>query len=147
MLYLEDYEIGKTYELGSYKLEGDEIKEFGKKYDPQYYHIDHDEAKRSLFGGLVASGWQVCSVWMYLYATSMLNDAAVEGSPGVDELRWLHPVKPGDVLTGRLIITKVRPSFSRTDCGILHKRGELIDQNDRQVMKLLLYCMFRKKPH
>lgn len=146
MRYLEDYEIGKSYELGSYKLETKEIIEFGQKYDPQYYHINDELGKQSLFGGLVASGWQVSSIWMRLYVLTMLNDAAVEGSPGVDEMRWLHPVKPGDLLTGRLTITKMTPSLSRPNCAILHKNGELLDQKGRPVMQLVLYSIFQKRP-
>ena len=145
MRYVEDYAIGTTYELGFYRLEAEEIMEFGHKYDPQYYHTNSVLAKQSLFGELVASGWQITAIWMRLYVQSMLIDAAVEGSPGVDQLRWFSPVTPGSVLNGKLTIVNTSPSLSRPDCSILHKRGELFDVDGMLVMQLLLYSMFRKR--
>lgn len=79
MRYVEDYVVGETYELGFYQLDAAEIMEFGNKYDPQYYHINSALAKQSLFGELVASGWQITAIWMRLYVQSLLIDAAVEG--------------------------------------------------------------------
>lgn len=146
MRYFEDYDIGKTYKLGSYQLTEKEIIDFGEKYDPQYYHIHPEHAKKSLFGGLVASGWQVSAIWMRLYVDTLLENAAVEGSPGVETIRWLHPVKSNDLLIGKLTILKASPSLSRPDCAILHKQGELVNQDNQLIMKLILYSIFRKRP-
>ena len=144
MHYLEDYEIGKTHDLGGYELSANEIITFGLQYDPQYYHIDSDQAQHSLFGGLIASGWQVAAIWMKLYVTTMLMEAAVEGSPGVDELRWFQSVRPSDSLYGTVTILRVTPSLSRQNCAILHKQGMLVNQHGEKVMQLILYSMFRK---
>ncbi|OLZ62620.1 hypothetical protein AV521_41500 [Streptomyces sp. IMTB 2501] len=146
MRYAEDYEQGRTYELGSYRVTEQEIAEFGRRFDPQPYHVDPGQAEDSLFQGLVASGWHTCAMFMRLYVDTLLDGAAVEGSPGVDELRWLRPVRPGDVLTGRLTVAGVTPSLTRPDCATLHKRGELTDAEGNQVMRLTLYSMFRRRP-
>lgn len=145
MLYLEDYVIGQSYDLGEYCLQSDEIINFGLQYDPQYYHIDPQKAQNSLFGGLIASGWQVAAIWMKLYVAKMLTNAAVEGSPGVDELRWFDAVRPNDCLHGNVTILRIMPSLSRPNCAILHKQGTLFNQHGSKIMQLILYSMFRKK--
>ncbi|MEV0280393.1 MaoC family dehydratase [Streptomyces sp. NPDC050610] len=144
--YVEDYEEGRAYELGTYKVTEQEIVEFGRKFDPQPYHVDAALGQDSLFHGLVASGWHTCAMFMRLYVDALLPGAAVEGSPGVDELRWLRPTRPGDVLTGRLTVTGITPSMTRPDCATLHKRGELTDAEGLPVMRLTLYSMFRRRP-
>ncbi|GAB2745847.1 MaoC family dehydratase [Kitasatospora kifunensis] len=146
MRYVEDYEQGRTYELGTYKVTEQEIVDFGRRFDPQPYHVDAELGEDSLFQGLVASGWHTCGMFMRLYVDTLLGGAAVEGSPGVDELRWLKPVRPGDVLTGRLTIVGVTASMTRPGCSTLHKRGELTDAQGQPVMRLTLYSMFRHRP-
>lgn len=146
MRYVEDYEEGRPYELGTYEVTEQEIVEFSRKFDPQPYHGDAELAQASLFKGLVSSGWHTCAVFMRLYVDALLDDAAVEGSPGVDELRWLRPVRPGDVLTGRLTVTGSTPSLTRPDCATLHKRGELLSPDGAPIMRLTLYSMFRRRP-
>lgn len=146
MRYLEDYELGKTHCLGSYQLRSPDIINFADQYDPQYYHLNPEQAKHSRFGGLIASGWQVAAVWMKLYVETMLQNAAVEGSPGVKDISWLEPVKPGVLLSGTVTITRVCPSMSRQDCGILENFGVLMDREGNPVMQLVLYSLFRKRP-
>ena len=146
MQYLEDFTLNKTISLGGYQLTASEIIEFGTRYDPQYYHTNPHQAKASLFGGLIASGWQVAAIWMKLYVETMLTQAAVEGSPGVQQINWLEPVRPGDLLLGRITITQATPSLSRSDCGILHNRGELLNAEGKIVMQLILYSLFKKRP-
>ena len=146
MYYLDDYEIGKSYTLGSYTLTTNEIIQFGYEYDPQYYHINPDAAKNSFFGGLVASGWQLAAIWMKLYVEALLIDAMVEGSPGVDTLRWYRPVKPDETLFAKITILKKSPSLSQPSCEILHQRAELLDRTGACIMQFILYGLFRKRP-
>lgn len=145
MRYLEDYELGKTHALGSYQLRTSEMISFADQYDPQYYHLNATQAKKSQFGGLIASGWQVAAVWMKLYVETMLQNAAVEGSPGVKDISWIEPVKPGTLLTGSVTITRVCPSMTRLDCGILENYGVLMNDQRKPVMQLVLYSLFRKR--
>lgn len=98
MRYAEDYPKGERYSLGKHQITADETIHFGRTNDPQPYHVDETAARASAFEGLIASGWNTCAIWMKLYVATLLNDAAVESSPGVDEVRFLQPVHPGDVL-------------------------------------------------
>src|SRR5690242_11639548 len=100
MLYFEDMKPGDKMELGTYTVTREEILEFANKFDPQPFHINEDAAKKSMFGGLIASGWHTASICMRLYVDAILSKSMSLGSPGVDELRWKRPVRPGDVLTG-----------------------------------------------
>ena len=94
--YWEDYEIGKKYPLGSTSFTEQEIVEFARLYDPQSFHVDAEAARASLFGGLIASGWQVTSKLMRLFVDNYIDKRTALGSPGLDEIRWLKPVRPGD---------------------------------------------------
>src|SRR5687768_4952718 len=87
--YPQDFAVGEVYDLGSYRMGTEEIVEFGRRYDPQRYHVDSDVGAESPFGGLVASGWHTAAVFMRLYVDAILQDSAAEGSPGVEDLRWL----------------------------------------------------------
>jgi acyl dehydratase len=144
--YAEDDEPGRTYRLGTYHVTAHEIIEFGRRFDPQPYHVDPERAERSRFNGLVASGWHVCAMFMRLYTETLLLDTAVEGSPGVDEVRWIRPVRPGDDLTGYLTAVGVAPSLSLPDCALVRRRGELVDAAGNQVLRMLIYSLFRKGP-
>jgi acyl dehydratase len=145
LVYAEDYEVGSVYKLGSYTVTAAEITEFGRTYDPQPYHVDEEEAKASSFGGLIASGWQVAAIWMRLYVTSLLKDAAAEGSPGVDEVRFLRPVRPGSQLSGTAEILGSVPSLSSTDIRIVRNKGRLLDGDGAEVLSLVLSARFRRR--
>ena len=97
-LYFEDFELGRVYELGSVDVTEADILEFARRFDPQPFHVDPEAARQSVFGGLIASGWHTGAMWMRLYVDSLLDGAASMGSPGIEELRWLAPVRPGDTL-------------------------------------------------
>lgn len=146
MRYAEDYPKGRVYELGSHKVTADEVVGFGEQYDPQPYHVDEELARASSFGGLIASGWNTAAIWMKLYVTTLLDDAAVEGSPGVDELRWLLPVRPGDVLHGTAEISGVLPSLSNPGVVIIRNSGRLTRDDGETVMTLVLNSRFRRRP-
>ena len=135
-LYFEDFEPGQAYELGSHSVTEKEIVEFASAWDPQPFHIDPEAAKGSPFGGLIASGWHTGSLWMRLYVTSMLGDAAALGSPGIEELRWLAPVRPGDTLTARLVVLETTPSERNPARGTLRSRGEMVNQDGVTVMAM-----------
>ena len=144
MKYADDFAVGQTFDLGSHEVTSEEIIEFASKYDPQAYHLSEEAGAKSFFGGLVASGWNAASIWMKLYVTSLLQDSAVEGSPGVDELRWLSPVRPGDVLHGKVEVIGSVPSLSDPAVVTLRKKGALYrDDPARPVCTLILNSRFR----
>jgi acyl dehydratase len=136
--HLEDFHVGDVYELGHWEVARSEIVEFAQRYDPQPRHTCLPD------GELVASGWHVAGVFMRLYVDAVVRHAAAEVSPGIDQLRWLRPVHPGDVLTGRVTVTGILPSLSRPDCGIVRQRGELADPQGRPVLRLTFYGLVRK---
>lgn len=134
--YFEDYAPGTIYEFGSIKVEQEEMIDFAKRFDPQDFHTDPEAAGRTVFGGLIASGWHTAGLMMRLFTQHYLSKAASLSSPGVDELRWHHPVRPGDVLTLRVTVTEAVRSRSKPDRGILHSFIEVLNQNRQVVMSL-----------
>lgn len=137
MRYFDDLAAGETVALGTTTVSEAEILAFARDFDPQPFHIDPEAAARSPYGGLIASGWHTCSLFMRLLATGFLNDTASLGSPGIDELRWPRPVRPGDTLAGELEILEARPSASRPDRGILRSRGVMTNGDGDVVLTLL----------
>jgi acyl dehydratase len=144
-LYFEDFEPGQVLELGSHLVTEDEIVSFAREFDPQPFHVDPDAAAESIFGGLIASGWHTNAMWMRLYVDSMLGRAASMGSPGVEELRWLAPVRPGDMLSGRLTVLEATPSERRPDRGTIRSRGEMVNQDGVVVMTMLARGHFGRR--
>ena len=133
--YFEDFDPGETIELGQTTVSEAEIVEFARRYDPQPFHVDAERARDSIYGGLIASGWHTAALCMRLLVDGVFGDAAGMGSPGVDELRWLAPVRPGDVLAGRLIVLESIPSRSKPDRGIVKFRAELDNQHGETVLR------------
>jgi acyl dehydratase len=144
--YFEDFAAGDTLELGSFSLTADEIVEFASRYDPQPMHTDLEAARASIYGGLIASGWHTAAQYMRLVVDNVLSGSASVGSPGVDQLRWLKPVRPGDEMRARFQILETRPSNSRPDWGIVRSRGELLNQDDDVVMTLEAVNFFVRRP-
>ena len=134
-LHFDDFAAGQVYELGSRTVTEDEIVAFGREWDPQPFHVDPEAAKESVFGGLIASGWQTGAMWMRMYVDTMLGSSA-RGSPGIEELRWLAPVRPGDTLSGRLTVLETAPSRNRPDRGTVRIRGEMVNQDGVTVMAM-----------
>lgn len=134
--YFEDYVPGLTVEYGSATLEADEIVAFGRRYDPQPFHVDAARAARSPVGGLIASGWQTAAVMMRLLVEHFLSSVASLGSPGVDELRWLAPVRPGDALSIRVTVLEARRSRSKPDRGLIRTLIEVLNQRREVVMTM-----------
>jgi acyl dehydratase len=132
--YFEDYVPGSVYEFGSIVMEEKEMIDFATRYDPQAFHTDPDAARKSVFGGLIASGWHTGAVSMRLLVDHYLSRVASLGSLGVDELRWLKPVRPGDELSIRVAVLQARRSQSKSDRGIVRSLIEVMNQNREVVM-------------
>lgn len=146
MRYLEDFQAGEVIDLGSHTIGEDEILEFARRYDPQPFHVDPERAADSIYGGLIASGWQTCALFMRLAVDTLLGDSASMGSPGLDNLRWLLPVRPGDTLRARYTVLEVTPSRSRPDRGVVRFRGEMINQRDEVALSLEGVGFFGRRP-
>src|SRR5689334_16130433 len=134
--YFEDYVPGSIYEFGSISVDREEIISFAKRYDPQDFHTDPESAKQTVFGGLIASGWQTAGLMMRLYADHYLSKVASLSSPGVDELRWKLPVRPGDELSIRVTVVEARRSNSKPDRGIVRSFIEVLNQNHEVVLSM-----------
>ncbi len=144
--YWEDYEVGTKYPLGSTTFTADEIVEFARQFDPQSFHVDAEAAKASLFGGLVASGWHVAAKLMRLFVDNYVDKRTALGSPGLDELRWLKPVRPGDTLTASVECASKVPSKSRPNMGVIHEHWSATNQNGELVMTAKGINMVRRRP-
>lgn len=135
--FLEDYVEGDIHEFGPITVTEEDIIQFGKKYDPQVFHTDPMKAKGTVYGGLIASGWHTASLFMRLFVDNYLAGKASLGSPGVDELRWLKPVRPGDRLTLRITVHKVKPSTTKPDRGVLFSFCEMVNQEHDIVCTMM----------
>jgi acyl dehydratase len=144
MRYLEDFKEGQVYELGEEVIEEQEILQFARRFDAQPFHVDKEAAKRSIYGGLIASGWHTASFFMALLVRGLLHDVASMGAGGIDELRWLKPVRPGDRLRARLNVVGVRPS--KPGRGLVTCVGEMFNQQDEKVMLLRWSAMIATRP-
>jgi acyl dehydratase len=144
--YFEDFEPGRVIPLGSRTLCEEEIIAFAMHFDPQPFHVDRAAAATSHFGGIIASGWHTCSIMMRLMVDGFLAEAASLGSPGVDEIRWLTPVRPGDTLTVTTTVMDVRPSSSKPDRGVVHTMWEAKNQHGETVATVKGMGMFMRRP-
>ena len=134
--YFEDYVEGSTFEYGEISLTAEEIMEFARRFDPQPIHVDPEYAARGPFSGLIASGWHTAGVMMRLLADHFISHVASMASPGVDEIRWFIPVRPGDTLSIRVTVLETRRSRSKPDRGIVRSLVEVLNQNKEIVMSL-----------
>jgi len=141
--YFEDYRVGETYEFGPAEVTEERILSFAEEFDPQPFHTDPKAAVDGPFGGLIASGWHTCGIMMRLYADHYLSRVASLGGPGVDELRWLAPVRPGDRLSVRATVEQARTSRSKPDRGLVHTRVEVVNQNGDVVLSAVVLNFLR----
>ena len=132
--FFEDYKEGQVLQLGPIKVEQEEVIEFARRYDPQFFHTDPERAQESIYGGLIASGWHTASLAMRLLVEGYLSSSSSIGSPGINELRWLQPVFPGDLLRVRLTVLETRISHSSPERGIVTSLVEIFNQKDLCVM-------------
>lgn len=142
-LYFEDLYPGRIFELGPKTVEADEITAFAAEFDPQPMHLDEEAGKKSLLGGLAASGWHTSSLFMRMMIDSYLLRSASEGSPGIDVMEWKRPVLAGDTLSGRSVVEAARPMRSRPHIGIVAFRHELENQRSEPVLLSKNSIMFR----
>ena len=142
--YFEDYTPGAVYEYGSVAVTEPEIIDFARRFDPQAMHVDPAAAAQGDFGGLIASGWHTVAIMMQLFVEHFLSHVASLASPGIDELRWTRPVRPGDALGIRVSVLEATRSRSRPDRGMVRTFVEVLNQNGEVVMSLkpmnLLRC-------
>ncbi len=143
--YLDDFVPGETIMLGQRTLSRDEIVAFATDFDPQPFHIDEKAAQGTIYGGLIASGWHTVAVLMRMLVDGLLSQSASLGSPGVDKLRWLKPVRPNDTLTARGKVRTVRLSRSKPDRGIVEITYEVINQNNDLVLTMDALGMFARR--
>jgi acyl dehydratase len=141
--YLEDFIEGAVHAFGPITITEEEIVAFGKKFDPQLFHTNPEGAKETVYGGLIASGWHTCGLFMRLFVEYYLPGPASLGSPGVDKLRWLKPVRPRDELTLRITVQKVKPSRSKPDRGVLFSFCEMLNQKNEVVSTMMALNLIR----
>ncbi len=148
MRYFDDFAVGQTNRFGRYEVNEAEIIDFGRRYDDQPFHTDPEAAKQSHFGGLIASGWHTCAMMMRMIVEHAIGTepSATLASPGFDDLRWLIPVRPGDVLSVRSEVVEVTPSRSRPDRGSVRIRNEILRQDGTVVADLVSRAIILRRP-
>ncbi len=144
--WFEDLTEGSVYTFGDHEMTEAEVIGFATRFDPQPFHIDAAAAQASIFGGLIASGWHTGSVVMRMMVDHYLSPESSLGSPGMDEIRWLVPVRPGDRLRVRITVLRTVASRSKPDRGIVHSLTEVLNQHDQVVMTMKGMGMIRCRP-
>ena len=145
--YWEDFPVGAVREFGGRTLSKEDIIRFAREYDPQPFHVDEETAKKTVFGGLIASGWQTCGLAMRMMCDAYLLEAASAGSPGVESIRWVLPVRPGDTLRVRLTVLESRVLQSKPHIGLVRNKWEMFNQKNELVMHMEGYGMFLRRDH
>lgn len=148
MRYFEDFAVGERQVYGRYEVTSEEIKAFASRYDPQLFHLDEAAAKAGAMGVFCASGWHTAAMTMRMMVDHMFaqGESASMGSPGVDALRWLKPVVPGDVLRVESEVMSVRPSKSRPDMGMVEVAYRTLNQHDEVVYTFSGTGFYRRRP-
>jgi acyl dehydratase len=144
--YFEDFVVGKSIDVGTRTVTEQEILDFAVQFDPQPFHVDREAAAKSIYGGLIASGWHTCSMMMRLMVDNFLIKSSSQGSPGIDELRWLKPVRGGDTLSVSTTALEVRPSTSKPDRGVVLTEWRAINQRGELVCTVKGMGMFLRRP-
>lgn len=144
--YWEDFPVGSVREFGGITLSRDDIVRFAREFDPQPFHVDEAAAAASFFGGIIASGWHTCALAMRMMCDAYLLETASLGSPGVDSIKWLKPVRPGDTLRIRSSVLDARPLESKPHIGLVYSQWRMYNQTDECVMEMLGHGMLRRRP-
>jgi acyl dehydratase len=144
--YFEAFIPGTVFDAGSFMVSESEIIEFARRYDPQLFHTDPEAAKSSTFGGLIASGWHSVALTIRQLIDQVFGETAGLGSPGVDELRWLLPVRPGDTLKIRVSVLEARPSKSKLDRGLMRFKVEATNQDGALAMTMVGLAFILREP-
>jgi acyl dehydratase len=145
-LYFDDFKVGDKFSSAAKTITGDMIVEFAKVYDPQPFHLDPVAAKASIYGGLIASGFQTLALGFRLFYDTGTLSAASMGSPGLDELRWLRPVRPGDTLRVEMEVVESRPSQSKPDRGIMRATYKYLNQKGEAVLSYTAMHLLKRQP-
>ena len=145
-LYLEDFSVGQTFRSGSRRVTEADIKAFAKEFDPQPFHLDHEAAKATMFGGLAASGWHTMALTMRLLVDGGAPIAGGIIGAGAEELRWPRPVRPGDELTVESEVLEIRPSRSRPTQGLMKMRSTTLNQNGEPVQVFVANLVVPRRP-
>ena len=145
MIWWEDFKVGDAADLGQHTFSEEEIVAFARQFDPQPFHTDKIAAQDSVFGGLIASGWHTCAVGMRLLCERLVNQTVSLGSPGIDSIRWLKPVRVGDTISYRRIVTETRASMSRKGVGLVKHRWEAVNQRGELVLTMEGWGFFGRK--
>jgi acyl dehydratase len=135
-MYFEDYQPGQTSQFGAYQVTEEEIKEFASKFDPQYFHLDNEAAKDSLFGGICASGWHTASMFMRMLIDNLPEKHGSLGSPGINNIKWLKPVYPGYILSVNSLVNHCRLTKSKPNVGLICVNYKIVNQDELVVMTL-----------
>ena len=143
--YWEDFPVGQVREFGGKTMTTGEIIDFARQFDPQPFHLSEEAGRNSLFGSLCASGWHTCALAMRMMCDEYLLEAASLGSPGLENIRWIKPVRPGDTLHVRTVVLEARPLDSKPHVGLVRTRWEMLNQNNEEVMQMEGYGMFRRR--
>jgi acyl dehydratase len=146
MRWFEDFREGEVTGVGPVTVTEDDILSFAQQFDPQPFHVDAEAARESPFGGLIASGWHTAALYMGMFVREVLLDSASLGSPGIEELRWTAPVRPGDTLRGRSRVLEARPSEKNPKRGTVYSEHEVLNQDDVVVMRFRSYGHFARRP-
>ncbi len=141
--YFEDYQAGEVFEFGDCLVTEEEILEFARRYDAQPFHVDPVAASASIYGGLIASGWLTGSLMMRMVVENFISPLSSMGSPGLDEVRWLKPVRPGNRLSVRVTILDTRRSQTKPDRGMIQVLQEALDQDGQPVMRVKGWGMYK----
>ena len=141
----EDFHVGQVIPLGTRTVSADEIVAFATQFDPQPFHVDAEAAKRSIYGQLIASGWHTASMVMRMGCDAYLLDSKSAGSPGIDELRWIKPVRAGDTIRAELVMRDVRPSKSKPDRGVVVSEWRVYNQDDELIMTMRGMGLFMRR--
>lgn len=144
--YFEDFYPGQEIDLGKRTVTEEEIIAFAREFDPQPFHIDREAAAHSIYGGVIASGWHTCSMMMRMVVDGLMCSASSMGSPGLDGVRWLQPVRAGDTLAVRYLTVKVKPSSSRPDRGVVWSKWVATNQRGEDVCTIEGMGMFGRRP-
>ena len=143
--FWEDFPVGQVREFGAMLVTRDAVLDFAHKFDPQPFHVDDAAAERSLFGRLAASGWHTAAMAMRMMCDEYLLESASLGSPGLESLKWLKPVYPGDTLSVRLTTVEARPMASRPEVGLVRSKWEVLNQHREPVLAMEGWGMFRRR--
>ena len=146
MKYFEDVELGETTRFGRYEVTREEIVDYARQFDPQPFHLDEEAARASMFGGLIASGWHTGAMFIRMVCDDMVPEAATAGSMGFDDLKWLKPVRPGDVLSVESVVRGKSESRSRPDRGTVKIESRVSNQRGELVMSLVSLVIYLRRP-